>query len=100
MNRVVSVKLLGPLGRLAGHRQASLSVAPSATVNDVLEALAATYGRGFAEAIFRAPGEAHTHLRIFLNEAEAHPTDRIPSTGDVPEVALLLVPGFEGGSDA
>jgi hypothetical protein len=73
-------------------------VGPDATVDDLLRALAGMYGDDFREAIFRAPGEAHTHLRVFLDEEEARLTDRVTPGGAAAEVALLVVPGFEGGS--
>ena len=97
-SRVVSVKFLGFLQRLAGRREASVEVEASATVADLLASLGATYGPEFAGAVFRAPGEAHTHLRVFLNEEEARLTDRIVTRGETAHVAVLVVPGFEGGS--
>ena len=96
--RVVSVKFLGFLRRVAGQREISVAVDPDATVSDLLQALARTYGPDFTESVFRAPGEVHTHLRVFLNEEEAGMTDRITLGGSPAEVALLVVPGFEGGS--
>jgi molybdopterin converting factor small subunit len=97
-SRVVSVKFLGFLQRLAGGREASVEVEVSATVADLLASLGATYGPEFVGAVFRAPGEAHTHLRVFLNEEEARLTDRIVTGGETAHVAVLVVPGFEGGS--
>lgn len=98
ISRVVSVKFLGFLRRVAGCREIRVTVDADATVDDLLRTLARTHGEAFSEAVFRAPGEVHTHLRVFLNEEEARPTDRI-APGDSPaEVALLVVPGFEGGS--
>ncbi len=94
----VSVTFLGALGRLAGRREATVAVETSATVGDLLASLAATYGPDFAGALFRVPGEAHTHLRVFLDEQEAALTDRIASAGEAARVAVLVVPGFEGGS--
>ena len=96
--RVVSVKFLGFLQRLAGHREASVEVAADATLADLLDALARSYGPAFASAIFRNPGEVHTHLRVFVNEEEAQVTDRIVTGGEAAQVAVLVVPGFEGGS--
>jgi hypothetical protein len=95
----VRLKFMGPLGRLAGHREATVSVEPGTTVAGLLAILAGAYGPAFAAAIFRAPGEAHTHLRVFLNEGEAAMHDRVAPEGGAPtEVAVLVVPGFEGGS--
>jgi hypothetical protein len=106
-NQVVAVKFLGYLSRLTGHREASVIVDVNATLGDVLTTLAARYGAEFASAIYRTPGEIHTHLRVFVDEQEARLTDRVaagaarPSDArTVPEISILVVPGFEGGSDA
>jgi hypothetical protein len=97
-SRVVSVMFLGFLRRVAGHREIRVAVDADATVEDLLQALARTYGGSFSDAVFRAPGEVHTHLRAFLNGEEARMTDRVAPGGSPAEVALLAVPGFEGGS--
>jgi hypothetical protein len=97
-SRVVSVKFLGYLRRVAGHREIRVAVDADATVDDLLLALARTHGDEFSQAVFRAPGEVHTHLRVFLDEEEARMTDRVAPGGSPAEVALLVVPGFEGGS--
>jgi molybdopterin converting factor small subunit len=97
-SRTVSVKFLGFLRRVAGHREVGVAVSVDATVGDLLQALAGRYGDAFTEAVFRAPGEVHTHLRVFLNGDEARLTDRLTGDGSSAEVALLIVPGFEGGS--
>jgi hypothetical protein len=97
-SRVVSVKLLGYQRRVAGHREIRVAVDADATVDDLLLALARTHGDEFSQAVFRAPGEVHTHLRVFLDEEEARMTDRVAPGGSPAEVALLVVPGFEGGS--
>jgi len=97
-SRIVSVKFLGFLQRLAGRREASVELEAGATVGDLLASLGATYGPEFAGAVFRAPGEVHTHLRVFVNEEEAQVTDRIVTAGEAARVAVLVVPGFEGGS--
>lgn len=97
-SRVVSVKFLGFLRRVAGHREISVAVDAGTTVGDLLQTLARTHGGEFTQAVFRAPGEVHTHLRVFLNEEEARMTDPVVPGGSPAEVALLVVPGFEGGS--
>ncbi|MBI4627190.1 MAG: MoaD/ThiS family protein, partial [Candidatus Rokubacteria bacterium] len=51
--QIVSVKFLGFLQRLAGRREASVEVAADATLADLLDALARSYGPAFASAIFR-----------------------------------------------
>ena len=95
----IQLKLMGPLGRLAGERETRLLVDEGATVRDLLTLLAARYGPEFAAAIFRAPGEVHTHLRAFLDEQDAELGDPIAREGRTPAaVAVLIVPGFEGGS--
>ena len=95
----IQLKLMGPLGRLAGERETRLLVEERATVRDLLGLLAERYGPEFAGAIFRAPGEVHTHLRAFLDEQDAELDDRIARAGGGPAaVAVLIVPGFEGGS--
>ena len=95
---VVCVKFFGALPRLTGNRETSLAVDADATVADLLETLGRAYGRPFSDAIFRTPGEWQTHVRVFLDEHEAAPTDRIVSGESGREVALLVIPGFEGGS--
>ena len=95
----IQLKLMGPLGRLAGERETRLLVDEGATVRDLLTLLADRYGPEFAGAIFRAPGEVHTYLRAFLDERDAELGDRIAREGGAPAaVAVLIVPGFEGGS--
>ncbi|MBI4594153.1 MAG: MoaD/ThiS family protein [Candidatus Rokubacteria bacterium] len=98
-SRVVSVKFLGFLQRLAGRREARVEIEEGATVMDLLAHLADGFGPEFAAAIFRAPREAHAHLRVFLNEEEAGVTDPVPAGGEGPaSVAVLILPVFEGGS--
>ena len=95
----VSVRLLGPLGRLAGQRETRVDVEESATVLDVLTALAARYGPEFSSAVFRAPREVHTFLRVFLGEEDAPVERRVDGAGGAAsEIRVLVVPGFEGGS--
>ncbi|MBI1736482.1 MAG: MoaD/ThiS family protein [Candidatus Rokubacteria bacterium] len=91
----VSVTFLGALRRLAGHREARVALDADATVADLVDTLARTYGRAFSDAVFRAPGELQTSLRVFLDEREAAPTERVVSAG---HVALLVIQGFEGGA--
>jgi hypothetical protein len=74
-----------------------VEIGAGATVADLLARLAANYGPEFAGALFRVPGEVHTHLRVFLDEEEALVTDRIVKAGGAARVAVLVVPGFEGG---
>lgn len=99
MSQLVGVRFFGFLERLAGERETSLAVEDSATVLDVLTILAERYGPKFASSVFRAPGEVHTHFRVFLNEEEAAVEDRVVAKGGgAPQLALLLMPIFEGGS--
>jgi molybdopterin converting factor small subunit len=98
VSRVVSVRFLGYLRRVAGQREIEVAVDTNTTVDDLLQTLARTCGRDFSQAVYRAPGEVHTHLRVFLNEEEARLTDRVAPGDSIAEVALLVVPGFEGGS--
>ena len=97
-SRVVSVTFLGFLRRVAGHREIRVAMDADATVDHLLQTLVRTYGGDFSDAVFRAPGEVHTHLRVFLNEEEARMSDRVAPGGSPADVALLVVPGFEGGS--
>jgi len=97
--RVVSVKFLGYLRRVAGHREIRVAVDADATVDDLLQTLARAHGDEFSQAVFRAPGEVHTHLRAFLDEHDAELDDRVARAGGAAtSVAVLVVPGFEGGS--
>ncbi len=96
--RVVSVKCLGFLRHVVQAGEVGIAVDAEATVGDLLRALADRYGRDFSEAVFRVPGEVHTHVRVFLNEEEARVGDRVAPGGAPAEVAVLVVPGFEGGS--
>ncbi len=95
----MTVKFLGFLERLAGRREACVEVDEGATVLDLLRLLGEGYGPGFSTALFRAPGQVQTHLRVFLNEEEAAMTDSLAS-GDpsAAKVHLLVLPAFEGGS--
>lgn len=92
----ISVRLLGPLARLAGRRETTCDVPDGATVRDVLMALAARHGPELASALLRAPGEPHTHVRVFVDGADADPDE--PILARAPEVTVLVMPIFEGGS--
>ena len=94
--RTVRVRLLGPLARLAGRRETTCDVPEGATVRDVLITLAARHGPEFASALLRAPGELHTHVRVFVDGADVDPHD--PIVAGAPEVTVLVMPIFEGGS--
>ncbi|MEK7387879.1 MAG: MoaD/ThiS family protein [candidate division NC10 bacterium] len=97
--RTVRLRLLGPLARLAGRRETTCDVQEGATVRDVLIALAARYGPEFASALLRAPGELHTHVRVFVDGADADPHDPVVTgPAAAPEVTVLVMPIFEGGS--
>ena len=99
MTHPVAVKFFGMLERIAGQRETCLAVEDSATVLDVLTLLAERYGPKFASSIFRAPREVHTHFRVFINEEEAAVDDPVvPVGGGAAQVALLIMPVFEGGS--
>ena len=95
----VTVRFLGALQRAAGRRETRLEVEEGATVLDILRTLAGALDPGFADAVFRAPGEVHTHLRVFVNDEDAEVTDRIAADGGaLASVAVLVLPVFEGGS--
>ncbi len=97
--QTVRCRLLGPLARLAGRRETICAVAEGATVRDLLLALAARYGPEFAAALLRAPGELHTHVRVFVDGADAEPNDLVGGgTTPAPQVTVLVMPIFEGGS--
>ncbi len=97
--RTVRLRLLGPLARLAGRRETTCAVTEGATVRDLLLALAARYGPEFAAALLRAPGELHTYVRVFVDGADAEPNDLvIAGSAAAPEVTVLVMPIFEGGS--
>jgi molybdopterin converting factor small subunit len=95
--RVVSVKFLGYLRRVAGHREIEVAVDADTTVDDLLQTLARTHGEVQPGRLPRAGRGVHTYLRVFLNEEEARMTDRVAPGGSPAEMALLVVPGFEGG---
>jgi len=95
----VQVRFLGFLERLAGNRETLVEVEAESTVMDLLERLGERYGEEFRTGLFRTPGEVHTYLRIFLNNEETQPRDRI--TGDPQQTSkmeLIILPIFEGGS--
>lgn len=97
--RTVRLRLLGPLARLAGRRETTCVVPEGATVRELLLALAPRYGPEFASALFRAPGELHTHVRVFVDGADADPADPLAAgPAAAPEVTVLVMPIFEGGS--
>ena len=98
MSRVVRLRLFGFLERLAGHREACLEVEDNATLLHVLLRLAERYGTEFASAIFRAPRQVHTHLRLFMNDEPADVNDPIAAAGNQePEVMILVLNSVEGG---
>src|SRR3989338_367355 len=95
----IQLKLMGPLGRLAGERAPRPPPDEGATVRDLLTLRAARCGPEFAGAIFRAPGEVHTYLRAFLDERDADLGDRVAREGGAHAAAAApIVPGCEGGS--
>lgn len=99
MSCVVRLRLFGFLERLAGHRETSIEVGDDATLLDVLSDLAERYGAEFAAAIFRAPHEVQTHLRLFMNERQAEVNDPIaPDVSGETEVLVLVLNSVEGGS--
>lgn len=93
------MRLFGLLERLAGRREASVEVEAGATLLEVLALLADACGPDFQSAVFRTPGEAQTNLRLFLNQEEASPHDRLPPARAAPDVRLdiLALTAFEGG---
>lgn len=94
----VSVRLLGPLGRLAGARETSVDVTDGTTIVDVLATLATRYGPAFAAAVFRAPREVHTYVRVFVDEQEISVDHAVGRAGGPPaQLAVLAILGFEGG---
>ncbi len=96
---MLSVKFLGYVARLAGARETTVEIDDATTILDVLGALAVRYGPRFASSVFLAPGQVHTHLRVFLGEREAAIDTPIRAgDGSAPELAVLVIPGFEGGS--
>jgi len=98
LKRQVAVRFFGVLGRLAGRQEASVEVDEGATLLDLLSLLAETAGPDFRGAVFRAPNEAQTNLRVFLNQEEAALTDRVlPGNASPAQVDLLALTAFEGG---
>ena len=95
----MTVKFLGFLESLAGRREARVKIEDGATILDVLRLLGEAYGPGFSAALFRAPDQVQTHLRVFLNEEEASMTDCV-TRGDAPaaRMDLLVLPMVAGGS--
>lgn len=99
MPRAVKVKFLGVLERVAGHRETCIEVNDDATGLDLLGTLADRYGHEFSASVFRAPRQAHTHLRVFLDQEEVAVEDPIARDENrTTEVTLLVLPLFEGGS--
>jgi molybdopterin converting factor small subunit len=99
MAYVVTVKLFGYLERLTREREARVEVDEGATVLDLVRTLADRYGPEFSSAVFRAPGQVHTHLRVFLDEAEVGLGEPLARDGRrAAEATVLVIPGFEGGS--
>lgn len=99
MSCIVRLRLFGFLERLAGHRETSIEVRDGATLFDVLSNLAERYGAEFTAAIFRAPHEVQTHLRLFMNERPAEVNDVIaPDVSGATEVLVLVLNSIEGGS--
>ena len=95
----VRLRLLGPLARLAGQRETSCAVPDGATVRDLLLTVAARYGPEFAAALLRAPGELHTHVRVFVDGADADPQQPLVlGPAAAREITVLVMPIFEGGS--
>lgn len=99
MTCLVRLRLFGFLERLAGHRETNIEVGENATLLDMLSDLAEQYGPDFSSAIFRAPREVQTHLRLFMNEkqAEVHDSIKPDETGKT-EVLVLVLNSIEGGS--
>lgn len=99
MSCVVRLRLFGFLERLAGSREASVEVGDNTTLLDLLLDLGERYGADFRSAIFRAPRQVQTHLRLFLNERQAGIDDVIrPDGSGKTEVLVLVLNSIEGGS--
>lgn len=97
--RVVLVRFLGFLQRLAGHRETSVEIQSETTVLDLLNTLTKRYGEDFSSALFRAPGEVQTYLSIFLDDEEVSVSEPISTDQSTTrKVELLILPIFEGGS--
>jgi hypothetical protein len=95
----VPVTFLGSLRHVTGQRQTRVELDDGATVADLLALLADRFGPGLAAALFRAPGEVHTHLRVFVDDEETDLTERVRRPGRPAEVAVMALPIFEGGSE-
>ncbi len=91
---------MGSLAKLAGQREVTLEVEESATCLDLLHHLADRFGPRFSSSLFRAPGELHTYVRVFLNEEEMRSLDRpLPLHDGRPQVAVFVLPAMTGGCD-
>ncbi len=98
-HRVVLVRFLGFLQRLTNHRETQVEIQGETTILELLTILGKRYGPDFTSAIFRAPGEVHTYLRIFLDEKEVTPADRVDcDSTTTARMELIILPVFEGGS--
>lgn len=91
---------MGSLAKLAGQREVTVEVEESVTCLDLLDHLADRFGPRFSSSLFRAPGELHTYVRVFLNEEEMRSLDRpLPLHDGRPQVAVFVLPAMTGGCD-
>lgn len=98
-HRVVLVRFLGFLQRLTDHRETQVEIQGETTILELLTILGKRYGPDFTSAIFRAPGEVHTYLSIFLDDEEVSVSEPISEDQSTArKVELLILPVFEGGS--
>ena len=95
---LVTIKLFGMLGAMAGTRDLQLELAEPAHLRDALDALEARFGPDFRRRIMRTPRALQTYVRVFVNETEVTDLDTVLQINGSPtEVSLMLLPAAEGG---
>ncbi len=95
---LVNVRLFGILAILAKERSVALQMAEGATLGDVLTELGKRFGKGFADHIFRVPGEMHSYCGVFLNNAQVDDlNEELRANGSAAEVGMILLMASEGG---
>lgn len=95
---VVNVWLYGTLAGGAIERPIVLELSRPFTVGDVLAALRAHCGDGFAQHVVDRDGRKYSYCRVFVNGLPNEDLDGPVHDGSCPAtVEMILVTGVEGG---
>jgi len=93
----VRVAIMGELVSLVGEREMRLALPRGATVGDLLERMAETYGEGFRSRVFSAPGRLHHTMLIFVDGEDSKQLGELAAPLGSGEVEVFMLPMIGGG---